>query len=92
MKETIEEAAENHWKMQYLMALDESTKPYVIQDFIAGTKSDASRDYWFEKFQEQDKNKYSEEEVIQILINYQHYLTTNDDRTADEWFENIKKK
>jgi hypothetical protein len=68
--------------MQYLMALDESTKPYVIQDFAAGAK-------WQ---QEQDKNKFSEEEVIQILINYQHYLTTNDDRTADEWFENIKKK
>jgi hypothetical protein len=40
---------------------------------------------------EQDKNKYSEKEVIQILINYQHYLTTNDDRTADEWFENLKR-
>ena len=81
-QETIEEAAEHHWKMQGLMALDESTKPYIIQDFTAGAK-------WQ---QEQDKNKFSEEEVIQILINYQHYLTTNDDRTADEWFENIKKK
>jgi hypothetical protein len=81
-QETIEEAAEHHWKMQGLMALDESTKPYIIQDFTAGAK-------WQ---QEQDKNKFSEEEVIQILINYQHYLTTNDDRTADEWFENIKEK
>jgi hypothetical protein len=60
--------------------------------FISGAKSDAARDYWFEKFQEQDKNKFSEEEVIQILINYQHYLTTNDDRTADEWFEQLRKK
>jgi hypothetical protein len=42
--------------------------------------------------QEQDKNKFSEEEVMQILINYLHYLTTNDDRTAEEWFEQFKKK
>lgn len=54
----VEEAAKNHWKMQYIMALDESTKPYIIQDFIAGAK-------WQ---QEQDKNKYSEEEVKNLLI------------------------
>jgi hypothetical protein len=55
MKETIEEAAENHWKMQYLMALDESTKPYVIQDFTAGAKSDAARDYWFSQIKNKQK-------------------------------------
>jgi hypothetical protein len=49
-QETLEEAAEKHWKMQYIMALDESTKPYIIEDFIAGAKSDAARDYWFEQF------------------------------------------
>ena len=42
--------------------------------------------------QEQDKNKYSEEEVIKILISYLHYLTTNDNRTSEEWFEQFKKK
>jgi hypothetical protein len=42
--------------------------------------------------QEQDKNKYSEGEVIQILLSYVHYLTTNDDRTVDEWFEQFKHK
>jgi hypothetical protein len=86
MKETIEEAAENHQKGGYEWQNEKR------KSFTAGAKSDAARDYWFEKFQEQDKKKFSEEEVIQILINYQHYLTTNDDRTADEWFENIKKK
>jgi len=50
-QETLEEAAEHHWKMQYLMALDESIKHYVIQDFIAGAK-------W-----QQDKNKYSDEDL-----------------------------
>jgi hypothetical protein len=41
--------------------------------------------------QEQDKNKYSEGEVIQILISFMHYLTTNDDRTTEEWFNQFKK-
>ena len=34
----VEELAEKHWKSQYLMAMDESIKPYVIQDFKAGYK------------------------------------------------------
>ena len=54
-QETLEEAAEYHWKMQYIMALDESTKPYIIQDFIAGAK-------W------QQERMYSEEEVLDILF------------------------
>jgi hypothetical protein len=39
----IKEAAEIYWKMQYLMALDESTKLYIIQDFIAGAKWQAQK-------------------------------------------------
>jgi polyhydroxyalkanoate synthesis regulator phasin len=35
----LNKEAEEHWKMQYIMALDESTKPYIIQDFIAGANS-----------------------------------------------------
>ena len=35
----LEKEAEYHWEMQYLMALDESTKPYIINDFIAGANS-----------------------------------------------------
>ncbi len=76
MKEIIEEAAENYANY------NEQINKAVQEAVKFGAK-------WQ---QEQDKNKFSEEEVIQILINYQHYLTTNDDRTADEWFENIKKK
>ncbi len=76
MKETIEEAAKNYANY------NEQINKAVQEAVKFGAK-------WQ---QEQDKNKFSEEEVIQILINYQHYLTTNDDRTADEWFENIKKK
>ena len=80
----VEEAAENHWKMQYIMALDESTKPYIIQDFIAGAK-------WQ---QEQDKNKYSEEEVLSILEDYDREFKLNTFAytvpcrfTVREWFE-----
>ena len=76
MKENIKEAAENYANY------NEQINKAVQEAVKFGAK-------WQ---QEQDKNKFSEEEVIQILINYQHYLTTNDDRTADEWFENIKKK
>jgi hypothetical protein len=53
-----------------------------VLGFIEGAKWQA----------EQDKKMYSEEEVIQILINYLHYLTTNDGRTSEEWFEQFKKK
>ena len=58
-KETLEEAAENHVKMQYPMGVE---KEYPINDFIAGAKWQA----------EQDKTKFSEEEVdvlIHELIN-----------------------
>jgi hypothetical protein len=40
----------------------------------------------------QAERMYSEVEVIQILINYLHYLTTNDGRPSEEWFEQFKKK
>ena len=36
---TIEEEAEQHWSMTYMMAKDESIKPYVVNDFIAGANS-----------------------------------------------------
>jgi len=36
--ETLEEAAENHWRLQYVMSLDQTTKPYIIEDFKAGAK------------------------------------------------------
>ena len=76
MKETLEEAAENYANY------NEQINKAVQEAVKFGAK-------WQ---QEQYKNKFSEEEVIQILINYQHYLTTNDDRTADEWFSQFKNK
>jgi hypothetical protein len=83
-QKTLEKAA-NNWIKNTSEFLS------VKNGFIEGAKSDAAKNYWFKEFK-QDKNKYSEEEVIQILINYEHYLTTDEDRTAEEWFEQFKKK
>jgi hypothetical protein len=105
-KETVEKAAEKHWKMQYIMALDESIKPYIIEDFIAGAKSDAARDYWFEQFnnkqQKQAKTMYSEEELLEfgkLVLDTFHSegkTKSGKDRLArvkfNKWFEQFKKK
>jgi len=74
----IEEAAETHWRMQYIMALDESTKPYIIEDFKAGVN-------W------QSKMMYSEDdlrEAFQVGFNVGY----NDESSPsylsfDEWLK-----
>jgi hypothetical protein len=63
-QETLEDAAIDYSKMYF----SENKKAEL--GFIAGAKSNAAKEYWFNKFQEQDKNKYSEEEVLELL--YQH--------------------
>jgi hypothetical protein len=82
-QETIEEAAKKQWGNVHRTG---------VLGFIEGAKSDAARDYWFKKFQqEQDKNKYSEEEVLDILFE----LSCNNDtdkEEVEEWFEQFKKK
>lgn len=42
LMDKVEELAEKYWKSQYLMAMDESIKPYVIQDFKAGYEQSQS--------------------------------------------------
>lgn len=84
-QQRLEEAAENHWKMQYIMALDKSTKPYIIQDFIAGTKWQAER-------------MYSEEEIINIHKKWNIFNENQDsfngkeDLTFEEWFKKFESK
>jgi len=51
----LDELAEHYWKMQYIMALDESTKPYIIEDFKAG----------YNKAKE--KYKYTDEDVRKAI-------------------------
>jgi hypothetical protein len=82
-QESLEEAAEKHWKMQYIMALDESIKPYIIEDFIAGAKWQAERMY-----SEEDMNKYGEycaSHVLKSQIGHPYLSVT-------EWFEQNKNK
>jgi hypothetical protein len=86
MKETIEEAAENYANY------NEQINKAVQEAVKFGAK-------WQ---QEQDKNKYSEEEVLDILYQWSMYkIDIELERLADElpnilpyneWFEQFKKK
>jgi hypothetical protein len=42
--------------------------------------------------QEQDKNKYSEEEVLRIITSCKEYLSFGDEFNEKQWFEQYKKK
>ena len=98
-KETLEEAAESRFGTDM-----DSIRGGPVYDlnadskrgFVAGAKSDAARDYWYAKWQqEQDKNKYSKEEVINFLEKREDYLGTEpsiiDYLDNREWFEQFKK-
>lgn len=83
---TLEEAAEHHWKMTCIMSLDESTKPYIINDFKAGAE-------W------QAKRMYSEEDMelshkMGAIFAYGRKEATHVDRELHfkGWFEQFKNK
>jgi len=77
---TIEGAAEN-----YENSFKESDGTESV-DFIAGDKSDPAKDYWFKIFQEQDKNKYSEEDLEIAYFEGKEGLYS-----FKEWFEQFSK-
>ena len=65
-QETLEEVGERWNEKQTTL---EFGKPYNapnrIKAFIEGAKSDAARDYWFEKFQQEQCNKmFSDEDIL----------------------------
>ena len=62
---TIKEAAE---KANVYNLYAKGTKGQAFNEgFIAGAKSDAAKDYWFEKFQqEQDNTKFSDEDMVEF--------------------------
>ena len=88
MKETLEEVAENYSKITLNKGGLISDKQ--VNGFIAGAK-------WQ---QEQDKNKYSEEEVLEILLKHQSDYRSTVRNTSPlnwsfdikKWFEQFKKK
>jgi hypothetical protein len=100
MKVTLEEAAErtypiNNTGSMFMPTTHESNNNFKQKGFIAGAKSDAAKEYWFEKFQqEQNKKMYSEEEVLEHL-NHLIMMPSSklDEFTNDEemvtmkWFE-----
>jgi hypothetical protein len=80
-QETLEEAAERFYPPK---TTDLICSPKLVRDaFEEGAK-------WQ---QEQDKNKYSEEEVHKIVGSYEaHKLSFGIKFTYNNWFEQFKKK
>jgi hypothetical protein len=97
LEETLEEAAERIVKNKvglHYFGNETSLENLAKKEYvIAGAKSDAAREYWFEKFQqEQNKNKYSEEEVLKILLARNVELGIIDKTSeVEEWFNRFKK-
>jgi hypothetical protein len=85
---TIEEAAKQSDKSKCKHFRREHTKEEVYDSFEEGFIDGAN---WQ---QEQDKNKYSEEEVFRIVTSIFHTPTLRDGSWEDivEWFEQFKKK
>jgi hypothetical protein len=65
--------------------------------FQEGAKSDAAKDYWYSQFQEQDKNKFSEEAVFNLLNNFNkdtlklRSLKLGNSFNVKDWFEQFSK-
>jgi hypothetical protein len=100
-KETLEEAAKELYPIEYTGRMfmpnrDELNNSYKQEAFIEGVKSDAARDYWYAKWQqEQDKNKYSEEDMKQFaewLIKVNFNYTSNTTDVFLIWKKQFKKK
>ncbi len=78
-EETIEEVAErlfNNFQKENPIIPTEDIRPFKL-GFIKGIKWE----------QEQDKNKFSEEEVLKLLKEF-HFV----DENYKTWFEQFKKK
>ena len=110
-QETLEEAAERIYPVVIKPILDvyddgvsnqigeEDINEDSRESFIAGAKSNAARDYWYSQFQEQDKNKYSEEEVCEFVewlnLHYralEHTISFKDARGTKELLQQLKKQ
>jgi hypothetical protein len=80
---------------KYIIGIDPYDEKETLEDFIK-RESKSVNEYWFNQFQEQDKNKYSEEdlkEAFRVGFNVGY----NDAESPsylkfEEWFEQFKKK
>jgi hypothetical protein len=80
-QETLEEASE-YYSHNYFDMHETNNYKALKQGFEAGAK-------WQ---QEQDKNKFSEEEVIQIIRDFKFDSIEIGDMNPEKWFEHFKKK
>ena len=80
-QETLEKVAKKQWGNVHRTG---------VLGFIDGVKSDAARDYWFEKF----KAEWYNEEEVEDLLNKRSFdlIHKRDTKTTNEWFEKFKKK
>lgn len=69
--ETIEEGANNYVLLVGNLTKIENNK--TIIDFIAGAKSDASKNYWFKIFQEEQKSTKNREPCQYCNTNHLDY-------------------
>jgi hypothetical protein len=65
----------------------------ILLDLVQGNSVDEVYKVFCEVIKEQDKNKYSEEEVHKIIGSYEaHKLSFGIKFTYNKWFEQFKKK
>ena len=100
----LKEAAEKFYSEQsesYENAIEPTfdNSRYLVTGFIDGAKSDAARDYWFEKFEEDLKTAYfsgiktTGEGWNGEYANGNHpNVEETFEEKFQEWFENYKKK
>ena len=84
-QETLEEAIKRLYPDNIIKLGNETSYNSALikrKDFIEGAK-------WQK---EQDKNKYSKEEVSRIITSCKEYLSFGDEFNEKEWFEQFKKK
>ena len=90
-QETLEEAS---WKHNPLKKLDGE---FLRHAFKEGAKSDAAKDYWFEKFKQEERS-YSEKDLekafkIGFTIGYSNDVRIDErDKSFNRWFEQFKNK
>ena len=83
-QETLEEAKNKAWdNYEYVEGNLYSTS--FKNGFEQGAKSDAAKEYWFNKFQEQDKNKFSALETAISLLKQ-----TTEFEVLDSWKQKIR--
>lgn len=87
-EKNIEKAAEYYSNIIESISMQSFNKIQCADDYIAGVKSEAAKEYW-------QKGMYSEDEVIELLSKMDYCGWVGNFAGPDvrkEWFEQNKKK